>query len=542
MSPAKLTTEDFIRRAKEVHGDKYDYSEAAYTLGSKKIKIICPEHGAWMQVASSHMFGGGCLECGIISRTNINRFGKYDFIKKAQEIHGDQYDYSEAIYIDSKTKLTIICIEHGQFLMTPNAHTAGASGCKPCWLNKQSFSSQNINNPDKQKKLQDNFISSSSKIHSNKYNYSKVEYVNAHTKVKIVCPKHGEFLQTPKHHANDGYGCNLCGYEVGSQKHTMSAKEFYKRANEVHNNKYKYIKSEFINTATKITVICPVHGAVQQIPGNHLYHGKGCNLCGHEAASQKTLMTQKTFIARAVKAHGKKYNYDKVIYKGIEKKVRIKCPKHGYFFQLARTHIVGNGCNKCGRDETTKARRLDTATFITRSKKIHGRKYDYSLAVYGNNNEDKVIIICKDHGEFLQAPVKHLDANGCNKCQNKAEGRIAEYLFKKQIVYREYKIKNRYFDFMLPDLNLIIERDGQQHYKDVSIFSKGEKGFLAKQIKNDTYKTKIAKAEGYTLSRIPFWLSEKDVQIEIENILAGKPTYPDVPDLKQEKTRPKPKR
>ena len=95
---------------------------------------------------------------------------------------------------------------------------------------------------------------------------------------------------------------------------------------------------------------------------------------------------------------------------------------------------------------------------------------------------------------------------------------------------------------MLPDLKLIIERDGEQHYKDVSLFSRNDKNYLGKQIKNDSYKTKIAKAEGYKINRIPFWLSEKEVKLEIENILAGKPTYPDVPDLKQGKTRPKPKK
>lgn len=388
----------------------------------------------------------------------------------------------------------------------------------------------------------DEFIRRAKKVHGDKYDYSKSSYLNAHTKVKIICPKHGEFLQTPKHHTNDEYGCNLCGYEQGSKKQTMSAKEFYAKAEKAHNNKYKYIKSEFKNTKSKITVICPVHGAMLQIPSNHLYHKKGCNLCGHESTKTKQHMTQETFISRSKKIHNEKYIYDEAVYRGIEKKVKIKCPEHGYFFQLARTHIVGYGCNKCGRDKTTNAKRLDTATFVKRAKKIHGNKYDYSLTVYGNNNEDKVIIICKEHGEFLQAPVKHLDANGCNKCQNKAEGRIAEYLFKKQIVYREFKIKNRYFDFMLPDLNIIIERDGEQHYKDVSLFSRNAKNYLAKQIKNDAYKTKIAKAEGYKINRIPFWLSEKDVKIEIENILAGKPTYPEVPDLKQEKTRPKPKK
>ena len=113
---------------------------------------------------------------------------------------------------------------------------------------------------------------------------------------------------------------------------------------------------------------------------------------------------------------------------------------------------------------------------------------------------------------------------------------------KSDIVYREYAIGNKRYDFFLPEYNLLIERDGEQHYRDVDLFSGGDKNYLNKQKKNDKLKTKLAKKEGFKIARIPYWLNKKEEEIEIENILAGKPTYPDIPDLKQAKTKPKPRR
>ena len=99
------------------------------------------------------------------------------------------------------------------------------------------------------------------------------------------------------------------------------------------------------------------------------------------------------------------------------------------------------------------------------------------------------------------------------------------------------KISNKRYDFYLPDFNLLIERDGEQHYQEHRLFNKIS---LKENIVNDKYKTKLAKDAGFKITRIPYWLTKKEEEIEIENILAGKPTYPDVPDLRQEKTKPRP--
>ena len=97
------------------------------------------------------------------------------------------------------------------------------------------------------------------------------------------------------------------------------------------------------------------------------------------------------------------------------------------------------------------------------------------------------------------------------------------------------------FDYFLPEYNQIIERDGEQHYWDVKIFSQGKKGYMKKQRNNDKHKTHLAKKHGYKIARIPYWLNDEQVKREIDNILAGNPSYPDVPDLKQAETKPLPK-
>tara|TARA_B100001989_G_C24103872_1_gene253020 strand:- start:105 stop:485 length:381 start_codon:yes stop_codon:yes gene_type:complete len=123
---------------------------------------------------------------------------------------------------------------------------------------------------------------------------------------------------------------------------------------------------------------------------------------------------------------------------------------------------------------------------------------------------------------------------------NKAEGKLADYLNKLYIVHRRFWIGRKEYDFFLPDFNLIIERDGEQHYKENNLFSRGKRDYLLKQQKNDLLKTQLAKKKGYKIARIPYWLTDKEVKREVDNIISGKPSYPDVPNLDHERSKPKP--
>ena len=128
---AKLTTEEFIKKAREVHGDKYDYSKVEYVDSRTKVCIVCSEHGGFWQSPQKHLSGHGCEKC---FRKSLNRrysLGKDNFIEKATVVHNGFYDYSEVEYVNGHTKVKIICPIHGSFLQNPSSHLAG-HGCKKC--------------------------------------------------------------------------------------------------------------------------------------------------------------------------------------------------------------------------------------------------------------------------------------------------------------------------------------------------------------------------------------------------------------------------
>ena len=195
----KKTKEEFIKAAKEKHGDKYDYSKVNYVGALTKVCIICTKHGEFEQRPADHIKGKGCPTCGgKMSRKNRSS-SKEDFIIKARKVHGEKYDYSKVEYVNNKTKLCIICPEHGEFLQTPSSHLQG-KGCQKCGVENRS---------KKRTLKKEEFIKNGCEKHGDKYDYSKVKYVNARTKVCIICLEHGEFWQIPTEHIQ-GKGCQKC--------------------------------------------------------------------------------------------------------------------------------------------------------------------------------------------------------------------------------------------------------------------------------------------------------------------------------------------
>ena len=254
-----------------------------------------------------------------------------EFIKRAKKIYNDEYDYSKVNYINAKTPIIIIChkkdkfgIEHGEFLVEPSAFLHKKCGCKRCNGNY----SYNF----------DEFIKISQIVHGDKYDYSKVNYVNASTKVCIICPEHGEFWQLP--HTHFTRGCNLCSKPV------HDTKSFIKKAKEVHGDKYDYSKVNYINSKEKVCIICPEHGEFWQIPNNHL-RKRCCPHCSMESMKHEQALSTDEFIKRANIVHKNKYDYSKVNYINLKERVCIICPEHGEFWQPAGKHLAGHKCHKC---------------------------------------------------------------------------------------------------------------------------------------------------------------------------------------------------
>lgn len=191
------SSNNYIENFKKKHGNKYDYSLVEYINNKTKIKIICEEHGIFEQRPDMHLRGNGCPKCSIKYKLTTD-----EFIKHCKEKHGDKYDYSLVKYINNKTKIKIICNEHGIFKQTPKVHIS-SNGCPKCSVNRRLTN-----------KI---FIKESKKFHRDKYDYSKVDIVNSHTKVTIICKKHGEFKQKPYKHMQKR-GCPICNNSKGVKK------------------------------------------------------------------------------------------------------------------------------------------------------------------------------------------------------------------------------------------------------------------------------------------------------------------------------------
>lgn len=135
--PIKLTKEKFIEKSIKVHGQKYEYSKVEYVNNRTKVRIICPEHGEFLQVPDSHMSGRGCPVCGTIKAKMKNRMKCEEFVERAKIVHKNKYDYSCVMYENTDTKVKIFCPEHGEFLQTPHHHLNGI-GCPKCGTNNIS--------------------------------------------------------------------------------------------------------------------------------------------------------------------------------------------------------------------------------------------------------------------------------------------------------------------------------------------------------------------------------------------------------------------
>jgi signal peptidase I len=387
-------TEEFIEKSIIIHGDKYDYSKVEYENAKKHITIICKTHGEFNQRPNGHLNGYGCTDCGIENNANRKRSNTVEFIKKAIIVHGDEYDYSKVVYINSHTEVVIICKKHGEFPQMPSKHLSG-HGCHTCGIE---------NNANRRRSNTDEFIKKAIEIHGDKYDYSKVIYINNRTEVVIICKIHGEFPQIPNSHLS-GYGCKSCGIQKVSDNSRSNTDEFIKKAIIVHGDKYDYSNLIYEKALESVLIICKKHGEFSQIAASHL-SGHGCLICG---GSNKR--NTKEFIEQSKKIHGDKYEYSNVEYINSDSTVKIICKEHGEFEQIASGHLSGHGCSTCA------GKNITTSEWIERAREIHGDKYDYSNVEY-ILSKLRVTIICKEHGEFRQIASSHLIGQGCSTCSN----------------------------------------------------------------------------------------------------------------------------
>ncbi len=322
----RKTTEEFIEEAKQVHGEKYDYSKVEYVGYDKEVCIICHEHGEFWQKPDHHLRGNGCPTCARLKNGKLHIYTTEDFIKEARKIHGDFYNYDKVIYKNWHQRVCIICPIHGEFWQSPSNHLQGKK-CKKC---------AHLYSPTTEE-----FIEQAKQIHGDKFDYSKTVYINNTTKIEIICPIHGSFLQLPSYHLK-ALGCPKC---LNRRNDTAI---FIKKSKKIHGDKYDYSQVEYVNSTTPVKIVCPKHGEFLQAPANHL-SGNGCAQCSVEKRAKQHKVTLDDFIKRANETHHNKYDYSNVHFSKLKDKVTIICPEHGEFQQEAFSHLSGCRCPECAK-------------------------------------------------------------------------------------------------------------------------------------------------------------------------------------------------
>ena len=424
-TPTK-TTEDFIEESKSIWGeDKYDYSLTKYNGALKHVKIIY-DGIIFEQIASSHLR----------SAVELNMNQEW-FIKRAQDKWGkDRYDYSLVDYENCKKKVKIKYNKTGEiFEQTPTLHLSSAP-------EKRSI-----------KKTTEGFISQCEKIHNYKYVYDKTIYTKASDKVMIKCKKHGYFEQVANSHFM-GMGCKRCACELERDiKTKKNTEQFINESKEVWGDKYDYSLVDYKNAKTKVKII--YDGITyEQLPFSHLKY------------PVESFLNNEIFIIKAKRKWGNKYDYSLVDFKRCNTPVKI-IYENIIYEQLPHNHLI-----YAPERRNTK----NTDEFIEQAISYHGDKYDYSLVDY-TGGKNKVSILCKVHGIFYQTPNVHM-RSGCPVCsESKGEKSIAKYLDKNNIsYYRQHKFsdcRNIFelpFDFYLPKYRTAIEFDGKQHYEPIEFF------------------------------------------------------------------------
>lgn len=339
--PKIVTFEDFIARFKDSNKDApydYDYSQVPRDIiGADIITVGCPKHGEFDVEVLAHSRGKGCPGC------KQDVAAAY-FLTRAREAHGDTYDYSLVEFAGMRNKVTIICPVHGEFEQVAKHHVDGA-GCRECGTESMTRKAKRPR-PYRRK--------------------PKAEGTKQSGDVQPVVPARGERfgdilgVDGPVHAVCDPETAKVSFKRGGT--HRMTPSVFLARAYEAHGDKYDYADVVYVNKDTKVVIVCPVHGAFEQTPGNHL-KGKGCRRCSGYAK-----LTQDEFVARAQQVHADAdgeplYDYSDTVFTTTAEKVTMVCPEHGPFTQTANSHLMGHGCPGCGN-----VRRFANADYAARAE------------------------------------------------------------------------------------------------------------------------------------------------------------------------------
>jgi very-short-patch-repair endonuclease len=406
------------------------------------------------------------------------------FISNASQKHNGKYVYGKTVVLDRCQPVIITCPIHGDFQQAPRDHIKG-SGCPKCAIEKRKKSDSYTTQI---------FIEKAHKIHGNKYDYTKVNYINARKPVIITCPIHGDFQQTPCNHLK-GTGCPHCKGLLRKKNSEMSKEDFFNEVSKKYENNIDFSLINYVSPFTPMEFTCKKHGVFRLTP-SELLRKRGCPECGKQNKLIPHKKDTEQFIKESKYIHGEEYKYDKTVYVNNHKEVIITCRIHGNFSQKPSLHLRGGGCPICYGNNT-----YTNESFVKKANSVHHETYDYSQINYVNAHTP-INIICTNHGMFPQKPYKHLNGQGCPKCaQSKLESSVNDILQQYKIIFEREKVFSEFgsyrYDFYIPNKNILIECQGEQHFIDIPFFSK--KYSFKQRVKNDIIKYQYAQKKGYKI-------------------------------------------
>lgn len=267
----------FIRKSIIIHGKFYDYSKVNLTRMSDVVTIVDPDFGEWDTKAGDHVYHKKIHPLRVI----LNRQRR--FIDKASAVHGDFYDYSKVLYINSDTKVIIIDPVYGEFSQLPHSHLSGQG--HPAGRGRKTAAAL--------RDSKEEFVVKARATHGALYNYDMVVYESSHKKVIIVDPDHGAFDMAPYSHIQ-GQGHPTRGRISCNKKRMLGYDEFVRRSKEQHGPLYDYSKAIYKGVDTKVIIIHPTLGEFKQTPYEHM------NGSGHPKAQRRALFDRDHIIPIAI--------------------------------------------------------------------------------------------------------------------------------------------------------------------------------------------------------------------------------------------------
>lgn len=276
----KITLDEFIERANSQHNNKFTYFRETWVDFQTPMKMQCNDCGyVFESTPTGHLSSGGCRKCA--DKENSKRLSydaKTALQKMKESVHDVEYDYSKVVdtFISMSKPVTIICPIHGEFEQTPQVHCSGR-GCPKCGRNKTD-SKRRLANAE--------IIERFRAKHRDRYDYSKVNYIDKQLPVTIICPIHGEFEQTPEHHEL-GCECPKCALIESGLKKRKTFEEWIPDIERVHGNRYTYNKETYTKSNIPMEIVCPEHGVFVQSLANHVWGGQDCPKCFRNSSKKE---------------------------------------------------------------------------------------------------------------------------------------------------------------------------------------------------------------------------------------------------------------